>query len=319
MSEPLKLTVAHAPFSHSGSTVLKRSAHLTLVALLAIVPGIIRYGLPALGVIALAISSAMLWEITANLATRRPISTGDGNAALIGALWGMTLPATSPWWVVTTGTFVAIIIGKQVFGGIGCNPFCPVAVAIAMLAVSWPKQFDFDLALLNYDLGFETTSPLASLKHVGVTVIDKYPIEDLLLGRYGGGIGSSCGAALITGGAYLIISGHIRAEIAISYILGLTLTATAFHWYAAEQYADPLFHLLTGYSLMGAFLLATDDASSPVHAMPMIIYGAGCGLFTILIRNIGQGNDGTALAILCMNLVSPLLDRMRPLPMGRAK
>ncbi|MBU0992699.1 MAG: RnfABCDGE type electron transport complex subunit D [Proteobacteria bacterium] len=317
MRNQTKLNVSHAPFWHDGGSICTRSVHIMLAALIAIIPGLMRYGMPAVGVISLSVSSAIFWEILMNLAMKRPIATEDGNAAVIGLIFGMLLPATMPWWAVITGTFVAIVIGKQIYGGIGGNPFNPTVIGVAILMVAWKSHFDFDEALLNYEFNFTMLYPIAALKNFGVSVLKNYNTTDLLMGNQIGGIGSSCGIALIIGGAYLMLRGFIRWEISLSFIAGVIITAYLFNLSNPEHYAGPVFHLLTGYTLIGIFFLATEDSSSPVNFIPMLIYGLGCGILTILIRNIGQYADGVILAVLLMNLVNPLVDKIRPKALGK--
>ena len=279
--------------------------------------GFFRFGIPAIGVVCLSVSTAMLWELIMNRVMQRPVTVGDGNAALIGLLFAMLLPATAPWWLVITGTFVAIVVGKQIFGGIGGNAFNPVALSAAILMVSWKDYFDFNAMLVNYDPDFIMAYPLAALKNFGVSGIEPYSIADFLVGRQSGGLGATFGIGLILGGAYLIIRGFIRWEISIAYLAGVFVTAQLFNLVDPTRYADPFFHIFTGYTLIGAFFLATEDSSSPVNFIPMLIYGAAGGLMTILIRNIGAYIDGTVLAILVINLIHPLLDKIRPKAMGK--
>ena len=125
MSNHLKFIVSHAPFWHDGSNVTERSYHVMFAALPAVLFGILQYGIPAISVVSLSVSSAILWELGFNRISKRPVTIGDGNAALIGLVFAMLLPATTPWWVVLSGTFVAMVIGKHVFGGIGSNPLTP--------------------------------------------------------------------------------------------------------------------------------------------------------------------------------------------------
>ncbi len=288
-----------------------------LAALPAVIMGIYQYGLPALGVLALSISCAMIWELLMDLAMRRPVSIGDGNAAVIGLLFAMLLPATAPWWLVVAGTFVAIIIGKQIYGGIGCNPFNPSLVAVAIIMLSWKSFMDFNEALVNYDLGFYMVYPLSAVKHMGTSVLSNYSMTGLLLGQQAGGIGTTFGLGLIIGGLYLILRGHIRWEISLSFLVGVFVTAYFFNIADPDKYAPPLFHILTGYSLIAAFFLLTEDSSSPVNFVPMLIYGAVAGFLTVLIRNTGAFVDGAVFAILLMNVSNPLLDKIRPKAMGK--
>ncbi|MCG6908964.1 MAG: RnfABCDGE type electron transport complex subunit D [Deltaproteobacteria bacterium] len=319
MNSQTKLIVSHAPFLHNGSGIAGRQLNIICAALpAALLGGVFRFGIPAIGVVCLAVSTAMLWELAMNKAMKRSVSIGDGNAALIGLLFAMMLPATAPWWLVITGTFVAIVVGKQIFGGIGGNAFNPVALAIAILMVSWKDYFDFNAMLANYSTDFPMAYPLAALKNFGAGGIDQYSIGDFLIGRQAGGIGATFGIGLILGGLYLIARGFIRWEIPVSYLAGVFITAFLFNQIDPARYADPFFHICTGYTLIGAFFLATEDSSSPVNAVPMLIYGAAGGLMTVLIRNIGAYIDGTVLAVLLINLINPLLDKIRPKAMGKA-
>jgi electron transport complex protein RnfD len=229
----------------------------------------------------------------------------------------MLLPAGVPWWAVITGTFFVVVIGKQIWGGIGANPFNPVLIGLSVLLVSWPQIIDFDQVLANFDTGFNMAYPLYALKHMGPTAADAYSIGDLMAGRQSGGIGAVCGYGLILGGIYLMARGFIRWEIAVSFLLGVFITALSFWMIDSAKYASPFFHLFTGYTLIGAFFLVTEDSSSPVNFIPMLIYGAAAGIMTILIRNIGAFDDGVVQAVLLLNVAQPLIDKIRPKAIGK--
>jgi electron transport complex protein RnfD len=317
MLEQKKLIVSHAPFWHSGSRVTERSYHTMLATLPAIIAGIVYYGVPAIAVVSLSVASAMLWELAINKVMKKAPSIGDGSAALTGLLLAMVFPATMPWWAVITGTFLAVVIGKQIFGGIGSNAFNPVALAVAIMMISWKDLFDFNGMLLNYDFNFTAVYPLAAVKHFGTSAIDSFSLGDLMMGRQMGALGATFGLGLIIGGIYLMIRGFIRWEISLSFIAGAYLTALLFNVIDPARFAGPGFHILTGYTLIGAFFLATDDSSSLVWFVPMLIYGAAGGVMTILIRNIGAYVDGVILAVLVINLIHPLLDKIRPKALGK--
>lgn len=320
-----KFVVSHAPFWHNGSNITGRSYSILLAALPAVFISIYFYGWSVIGIIALSISSAMLWEAAYNRVARQPETIVDGNAALIGLMFAMLLPPTLPWWIVVVGTFFAVIVGKQIYGGIGGNPFNPAVLAFAILTVSWPDYLNFSAAVAHYDVDFSVFYPLAAVKHAGLhtdlfsvkEVAASYNAMDLLLGKQLGGIGATFGIALILGGLVLIIRGFIRWEIPVSFLAGVFLTAMMFYAVDPSRYASPVFHLLTGYTLFGAFFLATEDSSSPVNFIPMLIYGALGGVMTVLIRNIGIYADGVIYAILVINLVNPLLDKIRPKAIGK--
>lgn len=318
MSNQKKFIVSHAPFWHNGSGIPERSYNIMIAALPAILVGVAYFGIPALGVICLSISSAIGWELLLNRLTHRPITVGDGNAAMIGMLFGMLMPAAVPWWLVIIGTFLAIVIGKQIFGGIGSNPFNPAVLSYAILMVSWKTKLDFESALVNMELPFSSILPLTAAKNFGSAGIANFNLIDLFLGQQVGGIGTTCGLALIIGGIYLMLRGFIRWEIVISFLASVFVFATFFKILDPVRFVDPTFHLLAGYTLFGAIFLATEDASSPVNFIPMMLYGGLCGLMTVLIRNIGTYVDGVIFAILIANICSPILDKIRPTALGKA-
>jgi electron transport complex protein RnfD len=313
-----KLTVSHAPFWHDGDSLFQMNLNILIATLPAVIFGIIQFGAPAVGVLALSLSSAMIWELILNVISKNKITIGDLDSAVIGLLFGMMLPATSPWWLVITGTFVAVVIGKMIFGGIGANPFNPALVGMAILMLSWKTFFDFDAAYVNYEFGFTALAPLAALKaHGAAAVAGLFPVSDLMMGRQVGAIGSTFGLGLIIGGIYLILRGYIRWEITVSFIAGIIVTSLCFNLAKPDTYAGPILHLFSGYTLLGAFFLATENSSSPVNRIPMIIYGFFAAAMIILMRDIGAYADGTILAILLSNLVNPLMDKIRPKALGK--
>lgn len=317
MNSEKKLVVAHAPYWHDGSKIFTKNYNIMLAALPAVLMGISQYGAPALGVIAFAMACAMMWELIMNLLLGRAVSIGDGSAAVTGLLLGMLFPATAPWWLVVLGTFIAIIVGKQIFGGIGFNPLNPPLLALAMLVISFKGVFDFDEALLNYDFGFAMTYPLAQAKYFGTDAISRFSLGDLFMGKQAGAIGSTFGLGLTAGGLYLMLRGYIRWEISLSFLAGVFITALLFNLSDPAKYAGPAFHLFTGYTLIAAFFLIPEDSSSPVNFIPMLIFGACAGLLTVLIRNVGIYVDGVPFSILLMNLANPLLDKIRPKAIGK--
>ncbi len=315
-----KLIVSHAPFIHEGSRVPVRNYHILLAALPAVLMGLFQYGLPAVSVVALSVSSAMLWELLINVLRKSEKKTiGDGNAAVIGLVFAMLLPAVVPWWFVIVGTFFAVVIGQQIFGGIGHNPFNPVVIGALVLFVSWKNYFDFNAALVNYDFDYAAIYLLSALKSFGPSGAEGFTAMDLLMGRQTGGIGATFGLGLIIGGIYLIVRGIIRWEISVSFLAGIFVTALVFNLTNPDKYVGPMFHLLTGYTLLGAFFLAPEDSSSPVNFIPMLIYGAVGGFMTVLIRNIGAYVDGVLFAIVVINLLAPIFERIRPKALGKVE
>ncbi len=314
-----KFIVSHAPFWHNGSRISERNHHIMLAAIPAILFGFVQYGMPAVGVMAMAISTAMFWEFAFKKLAKQEDTIGDCSAAVIGMVFAMLLPATAPWWIVITGTFIAIVVGKEIFGGTGGNPFNPAVVAIAILAISWKNYFDFNGMLTSYDFEFSTIFyPLSELKNFGASSVADIGPVDLFMGKQLGGIGATFGLGLVIGGIYLILRGFIRWEISLSFIVGVAITAAIFKSMGEPgQYAGPVFHVLTGYTLIGAFFLATEDSSSPVNFVPMLIFGAMGGIMTVVIRNIGVYVDGVIFAIMICNVINPLVDKLRPKALGK--
>jgi electron transport complex protein RnfD len=317
MPEHHKLIVSHAPFWHNGSRVTDRSRQIFLAALPAALFGVYQYGVPALGVLALAVSSAVLWELAFTRVAGRPVSVGDGTTAVIGLLLGMMLPASMPWWGVITGTFLAVVVARQIYGGIGANPFNPVAVAVAILMLAWKGRMDFDAALVNTPFDFPAVYYLTAVKAFGTGAIGNVSLGDLLLGRQIGGIGCTFGLGLILGGLYLLVRRVIRWEITLSMLAGVAVMGFIFNQVDPAKFASPAFHLLTGYTLIGAFFLAPEDSSSPVNFLPMLIYGAVIGSVVVFIRDIGVFADGLPYAVLVGNLIQPLVDKIRPKALGK--
>ncbi|MFN2436090.1 MAG: RnfABCDGE type electron transport complex subunit D [Desulfotignum sp.] len=311
-----KLTVSHAPFWHDGDSLFKKNLNFIIALLPAAIFGVLQFGAPALGVLALSVSCAMLWELIINAVSKKPFTIGDLDAALIGLLFGMMLPAVTPWWLVVVGTFVAVFMGKMIFGGIGASPFNPALLGMAILMLSWNMFFDFDTAYVNYEFDFIALAPLVAVKFQGAAT-DLFPLSALFMGREVGAVGAVFSLGLIIGGIYLILRGYTRWELSVSFIAGILVTAFLFHLVNPESYSGPWFHLFSGYTMLGAFFLITDSSSSPVQRIPMLIYGFLAGFLIILMRNVGSYADGTILAILLVNVVSPLLDNIRPAALGK--
>lgn len=317
MNSSKKFIVSHAPFWHNGSGVPERNYNAIIALIPAALMGLAYFGVSALGVIGLSVATAVGWELAFTKIAKRPNTVGDGHAALIGLIFGLLLPAAVPWWFVLTGTFIAVVIGKQIFGGIGSYPFNPAVLSAAILSIAWKSYFDFDAQLVNYNFSFFAPEPLSALKAFGPEAVRNYSLSALFLGQQTGGLGATCGLAIVIGGIYLIIRGFVRWEIPLAYIVGIVFTSLVFNIIAPDRFVGPGFHLLTGYTLLGAFFLATDDSSSPVNVYPMLIFGVLGGFMTILIRNIGAYPDGTLYAILLMNLINPLVDKIRPQAIGK--
>lgn len=309
---PIRLTVGPPAHWRHGWTVTSLMAVSCLALVPAMALAVWRFGLDAARVLALAGAVAVITEALLQRLAGREIGVDDGSALFHGLLFAMLLPSTVPWWLVTMGAFCTIALGRSVFGGFGSNPLCPPLVGWAVCAVSWGRYLDLDLALSR----FPTPDPLALLKHLGPQAVDSMPLGQLFLGDQLGALGASQGAALLAGGLFLIAIGRLRPHIPAAFLAGVALMAALFQFLDPQTQAGPLFHLVTGSTLIGAFFLAPDCGSSPSGHMPMLLYGLVAGVLVMVIRHWGVYPDGVPFAILLANLLSPLLDRIRPKPFG---
>ena len=314
----LTLTVSSPPHLHTGQKISKITYGLMIALIPAVILGIFNYGMHAVRVISVAIVSAMVAEAIMQYAMKRPLSLTDGSAALSGLLLALILPASAPWWLVIAGSMVGVIVGKQIFGGLGGYPFNPVLIGWAIIRISWPGHLNFDDVLVNFNLGnIPMAYPLSTLKNSGTAGLSIFSYGNLLLGKQLGGIGAAAILWLLIGGLFAIIRGYIPWRIPVSFIAGVFFSS-GLYWLAnSTVYANPLFHILTGSVMLGAFFLATDSTTSPVNNWAMVLFGVGCGILTVIIRLYGKYPDGVVFAILLMNMVNPLLDKIRPRVIGK--
>jgi electron transport complex protein RnfD len=229
----------------------------------------------------------------------------DGSAVITGILLAYNLPSNVPLWLPIVGSVFAIAIGKQVFGGLGQNIFNPALVGRVFLMASWPKYMTTFVKPFSYD-AVTSATPLAALKEG--KILEHISYLDLFLGKRGGCIGEVCILALLIGAAILLYKGYISWHIPVTYIF---TTALLTYIFGAKQlfHGDWLFHILSGGLILGAFFMATDYVATPLTAKGQIIFGAGCGLLTAIIRLWGGYPEGVSYAILMMNAATPFIDR----------
>ncbi len=306
------LAVSAPPFWHCGRTIHSLNYNTLLALMPAVVMAVWHWGIPAARVMALAMLTGIIVEAFCQKLMDRPISVDDCSAIITSLLFAFLLPAAAPWWIVVVGVTLCITLGKMAFGGLGANPVNSTLVGWALLYVSWPVQMDPNALQLNTLF----VDPLVQLKYFGVSVASQIPVMDLAFGKQISGLGAGQGLALILGGSYLAMRGIIRWEIATSFFVGVVITASVFHSIAPDMYASAVFHVLTGSTILGGFFLATEMASSPDRPIPMMLYGLLGGALVIIIRIYGVHTDGVAFAILLINLLTPLLDGIRPKPFG---
>ncbi|MDP4766795.1 MAG: RnfABCDGE type electron transport complex subunit D [Pseudomonadales bacterium] len=309
--------------------------------LLALLPGTAAlawfFGAGVLLNLLLACATALLTEAAVLRARGRSLaSLLDGSALVAGALLALTLPPLLPFWMLVIGTAFAMLFGKHLYGGLGHNPFNPAMVGYAALIISFPlamstwPQAGVSLALadiLNAKLW--QSGPLANLQALandglsGATALDTIKFRGALtidetwqasqgLGQFAGLGWEWINAGFLLGGIYLLGSRTIPHMAPLGMLFGLGACALVFYDSgSSESLGSPLFHLLGGGTMLGAFFIVTDPVSSPDSRAGLWLFGLGVGLLTFLIRSIGAYPDGIAFAVLLMNALVPLMDYVR--------
>ncbi len=304
-----------------GNLVVSSSPHIRTIestqsvmidVLIALFPvalaSVLLFGYKALVTMVVSILAAMVAEAI----WRRKLELfHDGSAAVTGLLLAMALPPDAPWWLLVAGSFSAIIIGKQVFGGIGQNIFNPALVGRAILVVSWggrmagpifpqPQPFNFGADIS----AFTAATPLATQADALQVSLSR-----LFLGNVAGCLGETSALALLLGSLWLFYKGHIDWRIPGGYIGAVFVVGlVGGGGFYQGILLTGLFHVLAGGVLLGALFMATDMVTSPVTAVGKLIFGVGCGLITMLIRLVGSFPEGVTFAILLMNGLTPMID-----------
>ncbi|QSA99259.1 RnfABCDGE type electron transport complex subunit D [Methylococcus sp. EFPC2] len=345
MSVPL----LSAPFTRADSQV---QAIMTLV-MLALLPatlyGVFIFGWPAFFLLAVTVLSALLFEAFCLILAGKPVRATllDGSALLSGWLTAMTLPPWAPWWIGVVGAAIAIVLGKQVFGGIGQNLFNPAMLARVALLVSFPLEMTtwvhptplFSSSapglLESIAITFGSAPPPDGV--TGATLIGHIKTEfsqgrglgeSLASGHYGflksffgwtsGSLGETPSFLILAGGLWLLKKKVITWHIPLSMLASVALLASVFALVDGERYPGPLFHLTSGALMLAAFFIATDYVTSPSSPAGQIIFGAGCGLIIFVIRTWGAYPEGAGFAVLLMNSLTPVIDHyVRPRIYGR--
>jgi len=312
-----RFLVSSSPHVHDGRTV-SGIMRLVMIALLpAALFSIYIFGLSALRVMLISMASAALFEALAQRIMRRRVTLHDGSAVLTGLFLAMNLPATAPWWLIVVGNFFAIVIAKQLYGGLGYNPFNPALVGRVVLQISFPVQMTarwITPSAFGAD-AVTTATPLTRVKESIATLgrIDmdfgQEELLDYFVGYQGGCLGETSAALLLLGGLFLVWRRVITWHVPVAFIAVVWLMSGAFHAADPSRFADPTFQIVTGGLFIGAIFMATDYVTSPVTRKGMMIFGAGCGVITVLIRLFGAYPEGVSFSILLMNAAVPLIDR----------
>jgi electron transport complex protein RnfD len=316
----------------NGKLVISSSPHIRTIesvqsvmidVLVALFPvalvSVLLFGYRALLTMAIAVVTAMVVEA---LWLRKLDLFSDGSAAVTGLLLAMTLPASAPWWLVVVGAASAIIIGKQVFGGIGYNIFNPALVGRAILVVSWGSRMVGQMPVPKpFAFGTDVSAITAATPLAGETEALGVSLSQLFIGNVAGCLGETSALALILGALWLLYKGHIDWRIPGGFIAAVFIMGAAWGggFYESELLTG-LFHVLAGGVLLGALFMATDMVTSPVTKTGKLIFGVGCGVITMLIRLFGSMPEGVTFGILIMNALTPTIDNLTlPRKFGEVK
>ncbi len=273
----------------------------------ALIPAVIAatyfFGFRVLLIVAVSIIGAIVTEYSFLKIRNKDLVINDGSAVLTGLLLALTLPPSIPLWTAFLGSVVAIGLGKQVFGGLGHNPFNPALIGRAFLTASYP------VLMTTWVIdGTSTATPLSRISNG-----EALRIWNLFIGNTGGSLGETSALALLLGAAYLIYKGYINWRIPTSMIS--TVIVVTF-----LSGANPIAHVFAGSLILGAFFMATDMVTSPVTKKARWVFGIGAGLLVALIRLWGGYPEGVMYSILLMNTTVPLLDRyLKPRTLGVVK
>jgi electron transport complex protein RnfD len=338
------------PFTHEPVSITRTMVLVMLALLPATAFGIYQFGWPALFLWLITVVTCVVAEAVCLRIAGKPVSPFlfDGSALLTGWLLAMTLPPWAPWWIGVVGGLFAIVVGKQIFGGIGQNLFNPAMAARVALLISFPLEMttwvtpkpwfsagapDFMTSLgitFGHAFQVDTMSSASILGHVktelsrAVTVPDalqgSYDPLALLIGTAPGSLGETSALLLLGGGIFLLGMRIISWHIPVAMLASMALLASVFHWLDPLRYPDALYHLLSGATLLGAFFIATDLVTSPVTRAGQLLFGAGCGVLVFVIRSWANFPEGMGFAVLLMNALTPLIDHyLKPRIYGRTR
>lgn len=322
-------TISPSPHIHSGDSVNKIMYSVILALAPAFIWSVVVFGLDSVRVTLLAVAACMAFEfLIQKFILKVKPQIADGSAALTGVLLAFNVPASIPSWMLIVGSLVAIGIAKMPYGGLGNNPFNPALVGRVFMLISFPVQMTSWPAIHASGVDAVTTAtPLAMLKEgikngqPVVEIFKEMPSNmDLFLGNMSGSLGEISVFALLIGGVFMLVRKIITWHIPVSVLVSAAVFAGIFWMIDPSKYADPIFHLMTGGLVLGAFFMATDMVTSPMNAKAQIVFGIGIGVLSILIRIWGAYPEGVSFAILIMNALVPLFNRfIKPKRFGEVK
>ncbi len=301
------LVVSSSPHLRREENIPK-IMHNVIVALVpAMAASLYFFGLRAILLILTSVLSCLATEYVFQKARGKEITLADGSAIITGILLALTLPPSFPLWATAIGGISAMALGKHIFGGLGYNIFNPALVGRAFLQAAFPVTITTwtpPLTMASVDT-VTTATPLALMKFEGKIT----PYLDLFFGNISGSLGETSALAILIGGLYLRYRGIINWRQPLSYLLSILLFGGLFWLISPSRYPDPLFHILAGGAMLGAFFMVTDYVTTPVTPLGQWIFGIGGGFLVIIIRLFGGLPEGVMYSILLMNAITPLLNR----------
>ena len=308
-----KLMVSSSPHFNGGRTTQNIMLDVIIALCPAMIASVILFGLRAAVVILTCVASCILSEYLSRRVMKRPQTVGDLSCVVTGILLALNLPVTINPLIAVFGSVAAIVVVKQMFGGIGQNFVNPALTARIILLNSFPSRMTHWVQPFDYAATADavtTATPLGILKEGGGELPSYL---DLFLGNTGGCLGETCALAILLGGVYLIARRVISPVIPVTYLATVAVLSMMMG-------RDPLFDLLSGGLLLGAFFMATDYTTSPLYFWGRIVFAFGCGLITMLIREFGSLPEGVSYSIILMNILTPLIERaIKPHPFGAPK
>ncbi|MCI2055658.1 MAG: RnfABCDGE type electron transport complex subunit D [Oscillibacter sp.] len=328
----LKLIATSSPHIRNAENTKSIMLDVIIALIPALAFGIWNFGFRALTVTCVSVIGCIFWEWLYRKILNKPQSIGDLSAVVTGILLAFVCPVTIGYWQILIGDFFAIVITKQLFGGIGKNFLNPALVGRAAMLASWAGSMTSwvtpntwaKVVGSNADITTAAT-PLSMLKGDDIaasfaSLKDTYSIMDMFLGKIGGSLGEVSALLLILGGVYLLVRKVITWQIPVCYIATVAVLTLLFPRGGAGGVEWMLYNLFGGGLMLGAFFMATDYSSSPITAKGQVIYGIGCGLFTVFIRYFGSYNEGVCYSIMVMNCFACLIDRnVKPTRFGVVK
>lgn len=320
--EEKDLEVSASPHVHSQESIPKIMWNVNLALVPAALFGIYYFGIPALATILVAIISAVLSEYLVQKFRGKPVTINDGSAFLTGLLLALCIPPSIPLYMTAIGSFISIAIAKHSMGGIGFNIFNPAHIGRSALMVSWPIAMTTWSEITTKADVVTTATPLNILKQQGYAkLIETYGsnvdlYQSLLLGTRNGSIGETSTILLVLGGIYLIYKRYINWQVPVLMMATVGILTWIFGPSGLFT-GDPIFHVMAGGLVIGAFFMATDMVTIPITKKGQIIFAIGAGAITVLIRLKGGYPEGVCYSILLMNSITPLIDRLiKPVKFG---